>query len=47
MDYIVKDINLAEFGRKKFDIAGTEMLGLMARREEFGKSQPLKGARNK
>ena len=45
MDYIVKDINLAEFGRKEFDIAETEMPGLMALREEFGDSQPLKGAR--
>ena len=45
MDYIVKDINLAEFGRKEFDIAETEMPGLMALREEFGENQPLKGAR--
>ena len=45
LDYIVKDINLAEFGRKEFDIAETEMPGLMALREEFGESQPLKGAR--
>ncbi|PYF11893.1 adenosylhomocysteinase [Rhodobacter viridis] len=44
-DYIVKDIKLAEFGRKELDIAETEMPGLMACREEFGKSQPLKGAR--
>jgi len=44
-DYIVKDISLAEFGRKELDIAETEMPGLMALREEFGASKPLKGAR--
>ncbi len=44
-DYIVKDIALAEFGRKEIDIAETEMPGLMAIREEFGDAQPLKGAR--
>ena len=44
-DYIVKDIGLAEFGRKEISIAETEMPGLMATREEFGKAQPLKGAR--
>ncbi|SOC06591.1 adenosylhomocysteinase [Rhodobacter maris] len=44
-DYIVKDIKLAEFGRKELDIAETEMPGLMACREEFGPTQPLKGAR--
>ena len=44
-DYIVKDINLAEFGRKELDIAETEMPGLMALREEYGEKQPLKGAR--
>ena len=44
-DYVVKDINLADWGRKELDIAETEMPGLMATREEFGKSQPLKGAR--
>ncbi|MGE4609996.1 MAG: adenosylhomocysteinase [Paracoccaceae bacterium] len=44
-DYIIKDISLADFGRKEFDIAETEMPGLMALREEFGESQPLKGAR--
>ncbi|WP_068301857.1 adenosylhomocysteinase [Pararhodobacter sp. CCB-MM2] len=44
-DYIVKDINLADFGRKELDIAETEMPGLMACREEFGQSQPLKGAK--
>ncbi|HKL46247.1 MAG TPA: adenosylhomocysteinase [Roseovarius sp.] len=44
-DYIIKDINLAEYGRKELDIAETEMPGLMALREEYGQSQPLKGAR--
>jgi adenosylhomocysteinase len=45
MNYIVKDISLAEFGRKELDIAETEMPGLMALRAEYGESQPLKGAR--
>jgi len=44
-DYAVKDINLADWGRKEIDIAETEMPGLMATRAEFGSSQPLKGAR--
>ena len=44
-DYVVKDIALAEFGRKELDIAETEMPGLMAIREEYGAAQPLKGAR--
>ena len=44
-DYVVKDIELAAFGRKEIDIAETEMPGLMATREEFGASKPLKGAR--
>ncbi|WP_349359065.1 adenosylhomocysteinase [Stappia sp.] len=44
-DYHVKDISLADFGRKEIDIAETEMPGLMACREEFGDSKPLKGAR--
>ncbi len=44
-DYIVKDISLAGFGRKELDIAETEMPGLMALREEYGDSKPLKGAR--
>ena len=44
-DYVVADIALAEFGRKELDIAETEMPGLMAAREEFGASKPLKGAR--
>ena len=44
-DYIVKDIALAEFGRKEISLAETEMPGLMATREEYGPKQPLKGAR--
>lgn len=44
-DYVIADINLAAFGRKEIAIAETEMPGLMAIREEFAKSQPLKGAR--
>ena len=44
-DYIVKDIALADFGRKELDIAETEMPGLMALREEYAEIQPLKGAR--
>jgi adenosylhomocysteinase len=44
-DYIVKDIALADLGRKELDIAETEMPGLMALREEYGDSKPLKGAR--
>jgi len=44
-DYIVKDIALADYGRKEISIAETEMPGLMATREEYGASQPLKGAK--
>ncbi|HEY5048804.1 MAG TPA: adenosylhomocysteinase [Rhizomicrobium sp.] len=44
-DYAVKDITLADWGRREIDIAETEMPGLMATREEFGTVQPLKGAR--
>ncbi|MEM7547369.1 MAG: adenosylhomocysteinase [Pseudomonadota bacterium] len=44
-DYIVKDIALAEYGRKEIMIAETEMPGLMALREEYGEAKPLKGAR--
>ncbi|MGC1454200.1 MAG: adenosylhomocysteinase [Nitrospirota bacterium] len=44
-DYIIADINLASWGRKEIAIAETEMPGLMAIREEFAKTQPLKGAR--
>jgi adenosylhomocysteinase len=43
--YKVKDIKLAEWGRKEIRLAEAEMPGLMALREQFGKSQPLKGAR--
>jgi len=44
-DYKVADISLADWGRKEILIAETEMPGLMALREEYGKEQPLKGAR--
>src|SRR5689334_2867182 len=44
-DYIVKDIGLADWGRKELDMAETEMPGLMAIRREFGPKKPLKGAR--
>ena len=44
-DYIVKDIALADWGRKEIAIAETEMPGLMATRAEYGSAQPLKGAR--
>ncbi|HCC72798.1 MAG TPA: adenosylhomocysteinase, partial [Methylophilaceae bacterium] len=44
-DYLVADINLADFGRKEIAIAETEMPGLMAIREEYAKEKPLKGAR--
>ncbi len=44
-DYVIADIGLADFGRAEIAIAETEMPGLMALRDEFGASQPLKGAR--
>src|SRR6187551_2132904 len=44
-DFIVADLSLAAWGRKELNIAETEMPGLMAIREEYAKSQPLKGAR--
>ncbi len=44
-NYIVKDIELAAFGRKELDIAETEMPGLMTLREEYGDKKPLAGAR--
>jgi adenosylhomocysteinase len=44
-DYKVADLSLADWGRKEIAIAETEMPGLMALREEFASSQPLKGAR--
>ena len=43
--YVVKDISLADFGRKEIEIAETEMPGLMALREEYSESKPLAGAR--
>ncbi len=45
VDYKVKDISLADWGRKEINIAEAEMPGLMSLREEFGDSKPLKGAR--
>lgn len=45
LKYKVKDISLAEWGRKEIELAEAEMPGLMALREEFGASKPLKGAR--
>ncbi len=44
-DYKVKDLSLAEWGRKEIELAEAEMPGLMALRERYGKEQPLKGAR--
>ena len=44
-DYVIADIGLAEYGRAEIAIAETEMPGLMALRQEFGESKPLKGAR--
>lgn len=44
-DYIIADLSLADWGRREISIAETEMPGLMALREEFGVTQPLKGAR--
>jgi adenosylhomocysteinase len=44
-DYKIADIKLAEWGRKEISIAESEMPGLMALRQEYGKSQPLRGAR--
>ena len=44
-DFKIADITLAEFGRKEIELAENEMPGLMATREEYGASQPLKGAR--
>ena len=43
-DFKVKDINLAEFGRKEISLAETEMPGLMALRKEYKGKKPLKGA---
>jgi adenosylhomocysteinase len=44
-DYVIRDISLADFGRKEIEIAETEMPGLMALRAEYGAAKPLKGAR--
>ena len=44
-DFKVKDISLAEFGRKEISLAETEMPGLMALRKEYSNKKPLKGAR--
>src|SRR4029078_7048859 len=44
-DYVVKDIGLADWGRKELDMAETEMPGLMSIRKEYGPKKPLKGAR--
>ncbi|HMK71420.1 MAG TPA: adenosylhomocysteinase [Xanthobacteraceae bacterium] len=44
-DFVVKDLGLADWGRKEIAIAETEMPGLMATRDEFGAEQPLRGAR--
>lgn len=44
-EYKVKDISLAEWGRREIELAEAEMPGLMALREEYGKQKPLKGAR--
>ena len=44
-DYLVKDIKLAPAGRREMDLAEHEMPGLMSLRTEYGKAQPLKGAR--
>ncbi|MEX0860279.1 MAG: adenosylhomocysteinase [Cucumibacter sp.] len=44
-DFAVKDLALADFGRKEIDLAEAEMPGLMAIREEYGPSRPLRGAR--
>ena len=45
LPYKVKDMSLAEWGRKEIRLAEAEMPGLMAIRAEYGPSQPLKGAR--
>lgn len=45
LPYKVADIKLADFGRKEIDLAEKEMPGLMALREKYGESKPLKGAR--
>ncbi|MFZ9615087.1 MAG: adenosylhomocysteinase, partial [Fluviibacter sp.] len=44
-DYVIADMSLADWGRREILIAETEMPGLMAIREEFAATQPLRGAR--
>ena len=44
-NYIIKNIKLAQYGRKEIQIAETEMPGLMALRQEYGEIKPLKGSR--
>ena len=45
LNYKVKDISLADWGRKEIELAEAEMPGLMSLREEYGNSKPLSGAR--
>ena len=45
LPYKVKDLSLADWGRREIMLAENEMPGLMALREKFGSSKPLKGAR--
>ena len=45
IQYKVKDISLADWGRKEIELAEAEMPGLMSLREEYGPTKPLKGAR--
>ena len=45
LPYKVKDISLAEWGRKEIKLAAAEMTGLMSLREEYSESKPLEGAR--
>merc|ERR1712100_235427 len=45
VDYVIADLNQADFGRKELDISETEMPGLMALRAKYGQEKPLKGAR--
>jgi len=45
MDFLVADLSLAEYGRKEIALAEHEMPGLMAMREEYGATKPLRGAR--
>ena len=45
LKYKVKDISLAEWGRKEIELAEAEMPGLMSLRQQYGQSKPLSGAR--